>query len=604
MAASFLEQRIEPLASTFFEYDCKDVEEVSLPPAAFKTVALTRFAPSRLRRRHTLGGYVPYVLAVIIGDKEETPYQDGEQDPWWQGDAGDAADTDSCYEDQGEPQPEPSDEEPCEEPTPRGASFGHEACSSSCPHEQKEDITTLMVRNLPHNLTQRSLLEELDNSGFEGLYDFVYMPGSFTARRTNGYAFVNFISPISVAPFMGAWHRSRRFGLTEHDPLLNISPASVQGLKANVAKWTGQRMNRIRDPNLRPYLANAVHEKDVNASSTRNSMASVASSSGVGSSFSPSGSCSPVGATAPLGEVKCARDPRQFMSAPLQRTTDPGTSSVEVRPIAAAAAVAQKVTTLMIRNLPKTLTQQTLLQELDQSGFNGMYDFVYLPCSFMARKTSGYAFINMTSPQAASILIRLWHRSRRFGLKGNEPALNISPALVQGLQANLAKWTGPRMSRIRDPALRPFVAKTSETNDSQAAASTQVTEVRHSGNVTATARSVVPATNGPYPGVATNPLNGATTLQLTQWLQPSTVLATQPESPSPQSGAPPAYMQPMAGMMQPAWQLQAPVIQAAQQISCRRDRHAATWDAGMAQFRVQGLSMERCGSLDDSMVDV
>lgn len=40
------------------------------------------------------------------------------------------------------------------------------------------------------------------------------------------------------------------------------------------------------------------------------------------------------------------------------------------------------ITTLMVRNLPKTLSQCDFLEELDKSGFAGFYDFCYMPCSF------------------------------------------------------------------------------------------------------------------------------------------------------------------------------------------------------------------------------
>lgn len=35
--------------------------------------------------------------------------------------------------------------------------------------------------------------------------------------------------------------------------------------------------------------------------------------------------------------------------------------------------------------------------------------------------------------------------------------LNIAPATVQGLIRNISKWRAPRMSRVRNPNLRPFV---------------------------------------------------------------------------------------------------------------------------------------------------
>merc|ERR1719240_1612353 len=111
----------------------------------------------------------------------------------------------------------------------------------------------------------------------------------------------------------------------------------------------------------------------------------------------------------------------------------------------------------MVRNLPMTLAQSDFLEELDRCGFAGLYDFCYMPCSFETGHSKGYAFVNFTSTSIANSLVASWHRSRKFDIKLEDPALNVSPAAVQGFHANVAKWTAPRMSRIRNPHLRPFV---------------------------------------------------------------------------------------------------------------------------------------------------
>uniref|UniRef100_A0A7S1FBH0 RRM domain-containing protein n=1 Tax=Noctiluca scintillans TaxID=2966 RepID=A0A7S1FBH0_NOCSC len=114
-------------------------------------------------------------------------------------------------------------------------------------------------------------------------------------------------------------------------------------------------------------------------------------------------------------------------------------------------------TSVMIRNLPLEITQRALLEELDASGFNGLYDFAYMPCCFVTGKGKGFAFVNFVSTQTATALARSWHRSRRFGVRSDEPALNVSSAAIQGWADNVAKWNIPRMRRIRNPNLRPFV---------------------------------------------------------------------------------------------------------------------------------------------------
>jgi len=119
---------------------------------------------------------------------------------------------------------------------------------------KQQGITTVMIRNVPPGVTQKRLLEELDRSGFIGLYDFCYMPSTFGTGVTKGYAFVNFVSPDVVATFVSAWHHSRRFGMNFGETVLNVSAATLQGRELNVRKWDAPRMRRVRNPALRPLV--------------------------------------------------------------------------------------------------------------------------------------------------------------------------------------------------------------------------------------------------------------------------------------------------------------------------------------------------------------
>eukprot|EP00930_Biecheleria_cincta_P027737 TRINITY_DN19423_c0_g1_i1.p1 TRINITY_DN19423_c0_g1~~TRINITY_DN19423_c0_g1_i1.p1 ORF type:complete len:388 (-),score=49.16 TRINITY_DN19423_c0_g1_i1:165-1328(-) len=112
------------------------------------------------------------------------------------------------------------------------------------------------------------------------------------------------------------------------------------------------------------------------------------------------------------------------------------------------------ITTMMIRNLPCELSQCQLLRELNVD-FQGLYDFCYLPRDFATMKSKGFAFVNFMNPDHAKLFGNMWQGQLRLG---SATALNVSAADLQGLQNNLNRWAGPRMRRIRNPALKPFVA--------------------------------------------------------------------------------------------------------------------------------------------------
>jgi hypothetical protein len=56
-------------------------------------------------------------------------------------------------------------------------------------------------------------------------------------------------------------------------------------------------------------------------------------------------------------------------------------------------------TTVMMRNIPGEYTRADLLGLIDQQGFSGLYDLVYLPVDFHTELNHGYAFINFTTAE-------------------------------------------------------------------------------------------------------------------------------------------------------------------------------------------------------------
>jgi hypothetical protein len=70
--------------------------------------------------------------------------------------------------------------------------------------------------------------------------------------------------------------------------------------------------------------------------------------------------------------------------APMQATCAPGEES-----------------TVMLRNVPNGYSRAMLLELLDSQGFQGRYDFVYLPMDFRNEVNLGYAFVNSLEHQDA-----------------------------------------------------------------------------------------------------------------------------------------------------------------------------------------------------------
>jgi hypothetical protein len=113
-------------------------------------------------------------------------------------------------------------------------------------------VTTVMVRNLPTTLKQHDFVRELDVTGFEGTYDICYLPVNFSTGQSRGYAFVNFKQAAEASRFRAAWHHVERFGC--RDPLVDVSPARVQGYEANAAKANSPHVCKVRNPTFRALI--------------------------------------------------------------------------------------------------------------------------------------------------------------------------------------------------------------------------------------------------------------------------------------------------------------------------------------------------------------
>merc|ERR1719394_693245 len=88
----------------------------------------------------------------------------------------------------------------------------------------------------------------------------------------------------------------------------------------------------------------------------------------------------------------------------------------------------ESITTVMVRNLPVRCKQDELVQELNGSGFEGSYDFVYMPCNFASGTSRGFAFVNFTMPTVAPHFVNMWNGSQRFSDHSDSRALQVTAA--------------------------------------------------------------------------------------------------------------------------------------------------------------------------------
>eukprot|EP00928_Gymnodinium_smaydae_P081640 TRINITY_DN6511_c1_g1_i1.p1 TRINITY_DN6511_c1_g1~~TRINITY_DN6511_c1_g1_i1.p1 ORF type:complete len:241 (-),score=41.69 TRINITY_DN6511_c1_g1_i1:194-874(-) len=94
-----------------------------------------------------------------------------------------------------------------------------------------DDVTTLVLKDIPYNLTVSDMQDELELLGFTGSVNLIHFA---MRKKFMGYAFVNFISAAEARRFAKVFVNYRFEGNTS-TKRSNAQVAHIQGLAANVA---------------------------------------------------------------------------------------------------------------------------------------------------------------------------------------------------------------------------------------------------------------------------------------------------------------------------------------------------------------------------------
>jgi len=90
-----------------------------------------------------------------------------------------------------------------------------------------DQVTTLMIRNLPRRYTEEALLYELEAFTTPNSYNFLYLPWDSRRSSNVGYAFVNFID-ASTASSLRERLNGKPWRLVQTPKEIKILPAHVQ----------------------------------------------------------------------------------------------------------------------------------------------------------------------------------------------------------------------------------------------------------------------------------------------------------------------------------------------------------------------------------------
>jgi len=107
------------------------------------------------------------------------------------------------------------------------------------------------------------------------------------------------------------------------------------------------------------------------------------------------------------------------------------------------------VTTVMVAGLPLDSTTETFTMQLDSWGLIGTYDFVYVPLDAQNQATAGCAFVNFIDSCFVVLFCWIYQECQLQGA--------VTPAEVQGLEANRAHWEQYVTESGEDSVSKPVI---------------------------------------------------------------------------------------------------------------------------------------------------
>jgi len=222
----FSEPRFAPIGNSLVnvaEEEAEDDEEQE------KEVAVVR--------RHSYPGYIPYTVKMELLARFASELQSEDRHLAKPAVIQDAESTPSSHQ----------------QSSSSSAGLGSmlEHSENSCPSDTcKSDtkllgeVTTLLLQNVPGDVTLLVLTKILVDMGFDKRFNFLFVHADFITKRSKGLAVINFVSSDDAVFFVQAWSQQQPLGRSAHaGGAVQIVPSHDQGYDAVVARWATAAVN-------------------------------------------------------------------------------------------------------------------------------------------------------------------------------------------------------------------------------------------------------------------------------------------------------------------------------------------------------------------------
>jgi len=294
-------------------------------------------------------------------------------------------------------------------------------------HEVNPNIhTTLMIRNIPNKFTRDKLLFQLKETLPKNSIDFFYIPIDLKNKCNMGYCFVNFRSVDGVKKCVERFHNVQSYICLpsfNSSKICVVTAARRQGLKDNVLHLVNESVvfQTLTKRSLHEWLPLL---------------------------FDPQGNEMEFPRTPEQVAFWKSSNPKKSKKSATSKTSQKSGRSTERKSTTKEFSsyygqvldyvdpAKGNYTTVMVRNLPATVRRSHLISELEVAGLKGDFDFIYLPRSGEKEEHVGCAFVNLRTSNAVQKLVKHLNNAFLNEFSSSE-ALEVSPARVQGLEANI-----------------------------------------------------------------------------------------------------------------------------------------------------------------------
>ena len=117
---------------------------------------------------------------------------------------------------------------------------------------EKDQRTTLMIKNIPRNIMQSYLMEVI-NKKFENLFNFFYLPIDFIKKENAGYAFINFKNSKNIVDFYIEFNE-KPWPFCQNRKCF-ISYARIQGFRAITQHFSSSNIMLVNNGDVKPYIS-------------------------------------------------------------------------------------------------------------------------------------------------------------------------------------------------------------------------------------------------------------------------------------------------------------------------------------------------------------